>query len=156
MKEIREKVKSTLVQIINRRTKAMEAGEEGSRGDLLGLLLESNSKEIKENGDKFGMSMEKVIEECKLFYFAGQETTASLLIWTMILLAKHTDWQARAREEVMQVFSQGEPDYQHLNHLKIVSPSLMCHVMSRAKAGSFIIEYLSFIYRITFVPIECR
>ncbi|KAH6833547.1 cytochrome P450 [Perilla frutescens var. hirtella] len=121
IKEIRKEVKSSLLNIISRRMKAMEAGEV-TRGDLLGLLLESNSEEIKQKGSKFGMSMNEVIEECKLFYFAGHETTASLLVWTMILLSKHTDWQVRARDEVLQVFGRRKPDdHQELNHLKIIS-----------------------------------
>lgn len=120
MKEIVKEVESSLLGIISRRIKATEAGE-GSIDDLLGLLLESNLKEIEQHGNKFGMSLKEVIEECKLFYFAGQETTASLLVWTMILLSKHKDWQVRARDEVLQVFGKGKPGYQELNHLKIVS-----------------------------------
>ena len=120
VKEIAKQVKSSLLDIINRRIKAMEAGE-ASKEDLLGLLLESNSKEIKQHGTKHGMSMDEVIEECKLFYFAGHETTATLLVWSMVLLSKHTEWQTRARDEVMQVFNNAEFDHQQVNCLKIVS-----------------------------------
>lgn len=121
MKHIRNEVESLLLGMIGKRMKKIEAGEP-STNNLLDILLESNFKEVQQNGSKFGMSMEDVIEECKLFYIAGQETTSSLLVWTMILLGKHLDWQARAREEVREAFGGGEPDFDALNRLKIVSP----------------------------------
>ena len=102
--------------LVNKRLSAREAGE-APHEDLLGILLESNLEQAKGNG----MSIDDVIEECKLFYFAGQETTSVLLVWTMILLSQHQDWQARAREEVKQVFGDKEPNTEGLNHLKIVS-----------------------------------
>ncbi|KAI3457102.1 hypothetical protein Pfo_013765 [Paulownia fortunei] len=120
MKEIAKEVESSILGIINKRMQVIEAGEANS-DDLLGIMLESNFKEIKQNGNEFGMSLQEVIEECKLFYIAGQETTSALLVWTMILLSKHSDWQVRARDEVLQVFGSEKPDFQELNHLKIVT-----------------------------------
>ncbi|KAK3000272.1 hypothetical protein RJ639_024532, partial [Escallonia herrerae] len=47
------------------------------------------------------MSIDDIIEECKLFYFARQESTTNLLVWTMVL--------------------GNEPNYDGLSRLKIVS-----------------------------------
>ncbi|KAL8512590.1 hypothetical protein ACS0TY_018907 [Phlomoides rotata] len=120
MKHIRKEVGSLVLGMIGKRKKSIEAGE-CSTNNLLDILLESNFKETKQNGSKFGMSLEDVVEECKLFYIAGQETTSSLLVWTMILLSKHLDWQARAREEVRETFGGREPDFEELNRLKTVN-----------------------------------
>lgn len=121
IKELSKEIKSSILTIINKRAKAIERGEPTSGNDLLGILLESNLKEIEEHGSKFGMSFPDVIEECKLFYFAGQETTSALLTWTLILLSKHMDWQDRARAEILQIFDHNKPDFEGLSRLKIVS-----------------------------------
>lgn len=122
MKELNTMIQSSLENIIGKKTKAMQAGESSS-DDLLGVLLESISNEQLQNRSRnVGMSLDDVIGECKLFYFAGQETTSNILVWTIILLGNHPDWQSRAREEVLRVLgNHGKPDFDNLNHLKIVT-----------------------------------
>ncbi|KAK7324463.1 hypothetical protein VNO77_28023 [Canavalia gladiata] len=122
MKEIDRDIQESLKVIINNRENAMKAGEV-LNNDLLGMLLESNHMEIKEHGNNksVGMTNQEVIEECNAFYLAGQETTSVLLVWTMVLLSRFPNWQARAREEVLQVFGDQKPHYDGLSRLKIVT-----------------------------------
>lgn len=122
MKQIAKEMDTLLRGIINKREKAMRAGE-ATEDDLLGILLKSNFNEIQEhaNDKDVGMSIEEVIEECKLFYLAGEDTTRDLINWTLVLLGKYQNWQMRAREEVVTIFKNNKSDYAGLNCLKTVS-----------------------------------
>ncbi|PWA44605.1 cytochrome P450 [Artemisia annua] len=121
IKEIDREVRASIRSIINKRVIMLKVG--GIKNDdLLGILLDSNYKEIKQQGNlNFGLTIEEVIEECKLFYFAGQETTGNMLVWTMILLSQYTNWQARARNEVLDIFGEKKPDIDGLSRLRVVS-----------------------------------
>ncbi|KAI3704427.1 hypothetical protein L1987_74647 [Smallanthus sonchifolius] len=123
MKAVAKEINLSIKSIIDNRLKEMKVGE-GNNDDLLGIMLESNIKEIEQHQNKsHGMTINEVIDECKLFYFAGQETTSSLLVWTMILLSRHQEWQSRAREEVLSVLGNKgiDIDIDGLNHLKTVN-----------------------------------
>lgn len=109
-----EEIKSILRAIINRKLKLMES-EESYCSDLLGLLLQLTKDE------KDRITIEDVIEECKLFYFAGQETTSTLLTWTLVLLSMHPTWQRKAREEVLKTCGKDAPDFESISQLRIVS-----------------------------------
>ncbi|KAJ8429523.1 hypothetical protein Cgig2_026703 [Carnegiea gigantea] len=70
------------------RKKALDA-EEASKDDLLGLLLKSSFQGIQDDQHESNkrqqknvkLSLKEVVEECELFYLAGQDTTLSLLLW---------------------------------------------------------------------------
>ncbi|KAF3964774.1 hypothetical protein CMV_010970 [Castanea mollissima] len=66
------------------------------------------------------ISIEDLVDECKTFYVAGQETTSTLLAWTIFLLAIHTDWQEKARKEVLNLFGQQNPNPDGITKLKIM------------------------------------
>ncbi|KAL7164422.1 hypothetical protein ACSBR2_040354 [Camellia fascicularis] len=122
IKEINNEVKILVGGVIDEREKAMKLGEIGDK-DLLSVLLKANLTKIKEHGNNknAGMSIDDVIKECKLMYFVGQETTAQLLVWAMIMLSLHPNWQTRAREEVRQVFGNNKLEYNGINRLKIIT-----------------------------------
>ncbi|KAI3900937.1 hypothetical protein MKX01_022714 [Papaver californicum] len=101
-------------KVISKREEMMKT-DPSSSNDLLGLLLQSNNAESSNR-----LTIAEVIEECKVFYIAGQETTRSLLTFTMIVLAMHPNWQEKAREEVEQICGKNAPDFNAINRLKTV------------------------------------
>ncbi|KAH9623772.1 hypothetical protein KSS87_001059 [Heliosperma pusillum] len=115
-KEIIRQIGETLTRMIESRKAEIEEG--GSiKDDLLGILLESNKSEKGR-----GLTTYEVAQECQLFYLAGSETASSLLVWTLILLAKHPIWQDSARTEVLLEFGKdGQPNFDGLNRLKTVT-----------------------------------
>lgn len=117
MKQIDNELRSILTKIMAKKERTMISSENNDHEDLLSLLLKSTTKT---NGD-LGMSVDEAIEECKSFYFAGQESSSNLLVWTMILLSRYPIWQTRAREDVRQVFGQNKPNYEGLSRLKVVT-----------------------------------
>ncbi|KAG5545995.1 hypothetical protein RHGRI_018232 [Rhododendron griersonianum] len=123
LRKIYNELGALLRNIINKRQGTMN-GEDGN-SDLLGILLTSNLIDIDQgklgNKKSIKLTTEEVIEECKLFYQAGQETTADLLVWTMVLLSKNQKWQTLAREEILAVFGDNRPDFDRLNQLKTIT-----------------------------------
>uniref|UniRef100_A0ACD5VLE3 Uncharacterized protein n=1 Tax=Avena sativa TaxID=4498 RepID=A0ACD5VLE3_AVESA len=121
MSEINKEIELILRGLVGKRIQEMKEGQ-STKDDLLGLLLDSNMRDVDEHGQSsMGMTIEDVIEECKLFYFAGMETTSVLLTWTIIVLSMHPEWQDRAREEVTGLFGKNKPEYEGLNQLKTVT-----------------------------------
>ncbi|KAL5768542.1 hypothetical protein ACOSQ2_015325 [Xanthoceras sorbifolium] len=119
-KKLNKEITAILRSLVQGKANAINAGE-ARIDDLLGLLLQSNNQISLQENASSGITIEEVIEECKAFYLAGEETTSSWLTWTIVVLAMHPDWQEKARGEVLQACQKKEPDFEALAHLKIVT-----------------------------------
>jgi len=142
MRQISKEVNSILRELVGKRIQAMKEGEP-TKDDLLGLWLESNMRDTDEKGQSnLGMTIEEVIEECKVFYFAGMETTSVLMTWAMVLLSMQREWQDRAREEVIGLFGKTKPEYEGLSRLKTVSSSNKLVPFSFARRNKLLLNSL--------------
>ncbi|KAL1556598.1 cytochrome P450 CYP749A22-like protein [Salvia divinorum] len=100
----------------------MEKVRERERGgelgcDYLGQLIRfSHESDVEKR-----ISTQQLIDEVKAIYGAGNRMTMSLLGWCVVLLATHTEWQDRAREEVKETFGGNTPDADGISRLKIMN-----------------------------------
>lgn len=114
MAELKREVEESLLGVIEARLSSRKGRNCSYECDLLGLLLAENEKGTTQ------FTMQELMDQSKTFFFAGQDTTCSLLTWTTMLLALHPDWQQRARDEVLSVCNGDLPDYNALQNLKIM------------------------------------
>ncbi|TYJ03887.1 hypothetical protein E1A91_A12G057500v1 [Gossypium mustelinum] len=118
MKSLKMEVDRLLMEIIQSRKDCVEIGRSSSYGnDLLGILL--NEME-KKRGDQFTLNLQLIMDECKTFFFAGHETTALLLTWTVMLLATNPSWQDKVRAELKEVCNGGVPSVDQLSKLTVL------------------------------------
>ncbi|HSD05824.1 cytochrome P450 [Flavobacterium sp.] len=69
-----------------------------STNDLLQMLLDTRYEDSGE-----GMSVTQLIDEIKILFTAGYETTANALTFTLYLLAKHSEIQENVRKEIEEI-----------------------------------------------------
>nr|AIC74459.1 Cytochrome P450 CYPIV [Withania somnifera] len=134
-------VKKLLMKLIQERREDWgknEMHENHGPKDLLGLMIQASMKESSlstsihtpihhsssahNNNNSSMVTANDIAEECKTFFFAGEQTTSNLLTWTTIFLAMHPQWQVQARDEVIKVCgSRHIPTKDHVAKLKMLS-----------------------------------
>jgi cytochrome P450 len=95
-----------------------EKDTNGYGNDLLGLMLEARA--LEQEGNQM-LTTQEIVDECKTFFFAGQDTTSHLLTWTMFLLSRYPEWQHRLREEVLRECGNAVPKPDMVTKLKLVN-----------------------------------
>ena len=121
MDQCTAKVNALLHETINSRREALRNG--GSSDDLLGRMLTAATEGWDEKALEFNLA--SVLNNCKLFYFAGQDTVANVTNFAMLMLATHPEWQDRARKEVLDVLG----DQENNNPNAISRLKLVCKVL---------------------------
>ncbi|KAK3222803.1 hypothetical protein Dsin_009828 [Dipteronia sinensis] len=108
----------SVVKMTKKREDKVLTKEADSFGtDFLGSLVNA----YHDTDEKKRISIEDSVDECKTFYIAGQETSSTMLGWTVLLLAIHTDWQEAARKEVISLFGNQNPHSDAIVKLKTMT-----------------------------------
>jgi cytochrome P450 len=119
IKEIRLPHKALWFSLSGQVKKHLELAEENNRiiqeiieermtskeevNDLLNMLLETRYEDTGE-----GMSVKQLIDEIKVLFIAGHETTANALTFTIHLLGNHPEIQQKVFDEINEIESQTE------------------------------------------------
>ncbi|MEU7768578.1 cytochrome P450 [Nocardia sp. NPDC049190] len=80
------------------------AGTAEDQGDLLYMLINAQDADT---GEK--MNDRQLRDEISSFLFAGHETSANALTWTIQMLTEHPDVESRLRAEIDSVLGDREP-----------------------------------------------
>ncbi|XP_015874490.3 cytochrome P450 714C2 [Ziziphus jujuba] len=109
--KLKKESRALILKMINERK------DKTTDKDLLQLILEA--------AEKSGLSKDAtesfVVDNCKTMYLAGYDTTASSAMWVLMLLASNPIWQAKAREEVLQICGGQMPDNEMLPKMKTLT-----------------------------------
>jgi cytochrome P450 len=89
------------------------AGSDDS-GDLLGRLLAARDPETDAP-----LTQDQLVDNLATLLEAGHETTAKALTWSLYLLARAPEWQARVRDEVAAVVGPGRMTAGHVEQLAV-------------------------------------
>lgn len=120
--QLEKGIRNSVLEIVKKRDFQLRSGEMHSFGDdFLGVHL----KEYNDPNAIEKISIGETIDQCMAFYSAGQASTSILLSWTILLLAMHTDWQEKARQEVFRLFGQQTPNSEGISRLKTVCNQIL-------------------------------
>ncbi|KAA8515818.1 hypothetical protein F0562_018571 [Nyssa sinensis] len=113
---LEKEISSMILKVVKARS------EDIAEKNLLQMILEGAKSYGDQNGLPADVTPNKfIVDNCKNIYFAGYETTAISASWSLMLLAAHPEWQARARAEVLEICRDNIPDADMLRRMKTLT-----------------------------------
>ncbi|KAK3006042.1 hypothetical protein RJ639_016449, partial [Escallonia herrerae] len=87
---------------------------------IICMSLQEAAKRYEENGDlPSNIGYDKfMVDNCKNIYFTCYDTTTTLVLWCLVLLATHIDWQARICTKVHDICGDNLQDVDMLRSMK--------------------------------------
>ncbi|XP_028250858.1 cytochrome P450 4F3 [Parambassis ranga] len=110
----REVVEKRRILIDQQRETETQSGAPQRKKDFVDIIL------LTKDEDGQGLTDEEIQAEANTFMFAGHDTTASAICWTLYNLARHTHYQEQCRQEVMDLMQgrdQHEIEWEDLSNL---------------------------------------
>jgi len=98
-------------------TKRIQSGQK--QNDLLDMLLETRYEDTGE-----AMSTQQLIDEIKILFIAGHETTANALTFTLQLLANHPEIQQKIYDELQAIESETHDAIEQLQKMTYTNAAI--------------------------------
>ncbi|WLW56335.1 cytochrome P450 [Streptomyces sp. YU58] len=108
--------------------------DDRSHRDLLSTLLAPPDPATDGTSD---LTKDEITDQCLNFFFAGTETTASLLAWSLHLLAQHPEVERQLHTETDQILNGGAASLKDLPHLELTD-RIITETLRLYPAGWFI------------------
>lgn len=87
----------------------------GRHDDIASAVIDARDPLTGEQLDR-----EQLIDQLGVFFLAGHETTASVLVWVFFILARRPDVVAALRREIGEAAGEGEIGFEHTRRLVLL------------------------------------
>ncbi|EPS58338.1 hypothetical protein M569_16477, partial [Genlisea aurea] len=118
IRKLAREVDKMVLEVIRSRSNE----DDDDKNLLRTILLAAAENYEDENGRPATIDKNRfVVDNCKNMYLAGHETVAISSSWCLMILAAYPDWQARVRDEVLEVCGSEVPTADMLRKMKLLT-----------------------------------
>ena len=112
---LEKEIEELILEVVHHHKLKSQSRIDQNQEDLLHMIIENIAvdDDTANNNRAWGIlrrrnhkreTQKLIVDICKNIYFAGSDTSALLLTWTLIQLSLHPQWQDCLRAEIFQSF----------------------------------------------------